>query len=623
MYIRIECMGDRLRNRPLQTGPYFLLLDGAHKQEGHSMEFEPPANNDILHKDCTLRVMLESILSAIPNPIVCIDLKGIVTLCNSAMRDLFPELDHDLVGESLADIIDGSQLANIVKTGQPERWQKLPIGDRMYLVNRSPLFLRGGLIGALASLHDISEMEEISSELRSVRILMEELDGIIESSFDGIYVTDGEGRTVRCNQGYQRVTGLKPEDVIGYTMQELVDKQVFDQSTTINVLATGEPCTLIQKINNEMTVMASGIPLFDNNGSIFRVVTTVRDLTELNRLRDELQTVGELKSRYEEELKELRDRLNAQGDVVVSSASMRSVVDLALRLGDVDSTVLIQGESGVGKEVVADLIHRNSSRKESPFIKINCSAIPESLLESELFGYARGAFTGASREGKAGLFEAASGGTLLLDEVGDLPLPLQVKLLRVIQEKRTRRLGENKDRDVDVRLLAATNQDLAVMVQERHFREDLYYRLNVVPIFVPPLRERKEDILFLIQSFLRKFCERHKLKRELHPSLMPVLLEYHWPGNVRELENIVERMVVTSPGEIIAAESLPTFLRGSEKHDTLLFPVEGGSLKEILDYVETQVLQYAFAQHKTTRKVAKALGIDQSSVVRKAQKLGL
>lgn len=588
------------------------------------MTFGSALHSGMLFRDSPLYRLIESILSAIPNPIVCIDLNGIVTFSNQAMNDLFPDLDGDLVGESLAEVIDGSQLANIVRTGLAERWQKLPIGKSMYLVNRSPLFFDGSLIGALASLHDISEMEEISSELRSVRMLMEELDGIIESSFDGIYVTDGEGKTLRCNQGYQRITGLKPEDVIGYTMQELVEKQTFDESATIRVLASGEPTTVIQKINNDMTVMASGTPLFDSNGDIFRVVTTVRDLTELNRLRDELQVVGELKSRYEEELKELRGRLNTHGEVVVNSASMRSVVDLALRLGDVDSTVLITGESGVGKEVVSDLIHRNSARRDAPFIKINCSAIPETLLESELFGYGRGAFTGASREGKVGLFEAADRGTLLLDEVGDLPLPLQAKLLRVIQEKRTRRLGENKDREVDVRLLAATNQDLASMVHERLFREDLYYRLNVVPIYVPPLRERKEDILFLIQSFLRKFCDRHKLKKELHPTLMPILLEYRWPGNVRELENIMERLVVTSPGEIITVESLPPFLCGTEDSgDTLMFPVEGRTLKEIMDYVETQVLQVAFAQHRTTRNVAKALGIDQSSVVRKAQKLGL
>ena len=567
--------------------------------------------------------IIESILAAIPNPVIGADRQGVVRLCNDAMAELLFAAKEDVVGQPVANVIEGSLLMQVVKSGQGERWRKFSFRGRLFLVNRSPLFSHGKVVGALASLHEISELEQISSELLSVKLLTEELEGIIDSAFDGIYVTDSKGVTVRVNKSYERITGLKREEVVGHSMYELVEKKVFDQSTSIRVLETGKPATLIQKIRNGATVMVSGNPLLDAGGNITRVVTTVRDLTELNRLRDELNAVGNLKSRYEDELRQLKPKTLRGDDIIVHSAAMEAVFDLSSRLSSVDSTVLIQGESGVGKEVVAEFIHSSSPRKDKAFVRINCAAIPEQLLESELFGYVRGAFTGANREGKPGLFEAADGGTLLLDEIGDLPATLQVKLLRVIQDRQTRRIGDNTPRFIDVRLIAATNHNLAEMVRKKQFREDLYYRLNVVPIHVPPLRERKEDVLFMVQAFLQKFCERHHRVKELHPAVMPRLLDYSWPGNVRELENIMERLVVTSQGSVIGVEDLPSFLRNVESAGATPLALSGKTLKDILDEVEAAVLRDALARHKTTRKVAEVLGIDQSSVVRKARKLGL
>lgn len=567
--------------------------------------------------------IIESILAAIPNPVIGADRQGVVRLCNDAMAELLFAAKEDVLGQPVANVIEGNLLMQVVKSGQGERWRKFSFRGRSFLVNRSPLFSHGEVVGALASLHEISELEQISSELMSVKLLTEELEGIIDSAFDGIYVTDNKGVTVRVNKSYERITGLKREEVVGRSMYELVEKKVFDQSTSIRVLETGKPATLIQKIRNGATVMVSGNPLRDADGSITRVVTTVRDLTELNRLRDELNAVGSLKSRYEDELRQLKPKTLRGDDIIVYSAAMEAVFDLSSRLSSVDSTVLIQGESGVGKEVVAEFIHSSSPRKDKPFVRINCAAIPEQLLESELFGYVRGAFTGASREGKPGLFEAADGGTLLLDEIGDLPATLQVKLLRVIQDRQTRRIGDNTPRFIDVRLIAATNHNLAEMVRKKQFREDLYYRLNVVPIHVPPLRERKEDVLLMVQAFLQKFCERHHRVKKLHPAVMPRLLDYSWPGNVRELENIMERLVVTSQGSVIGVEDLPPFLRNAEHSGTTPLALSGKTLKDILDEVEAAVLRDALARHKTTRKVAESLGIDQSSVVRKARKQGL
>lgn len=571
----------------------------------------------------TVTPVMESILAAIPNPVICIDTGGFVRLYNPAMAELLEDCGGVVAGQHIGEVISGSQLINVARAVKPEKWRKLTLCSRSFLVNSSPLFLEGELVGALASLHEISDLEEISSELESVHSLSKELEGIIESASDGIYVTNAEGVTLRVNKSYERITGLNRNDVLGKSMYDLVENKVFNQSTTIRVLETGEPATLIQKIHNGATVMVSGNPLRDATGKITGVVTTVRDLTELNRLRDELSVVGDLKSRYENELKQLKRKTLHGDEIIARSALMEAVFDLSMRLASVDSTVLIQGESGVGKEVVAEFIHANSSRKDNPFIKINCAAIPEQLLESELFGYVRGAFTGANREGKAGIFEAADGGSLLLDEIGDLPATLQVKLLRVIQDKQTRRIGDNIPRFINVRLLAATNQNLANLVEQKLFREDLYYRLNVVPIHVPPLRERKEDILFMVQAFLKKFCERHHRNKELHPAVMPKLLDYSWPGNVRELENIMERLVVTSPGDIITLDDLPLFLKKREGSGSAELALEGKTLKEILEDVEGKVLRDALLKYKTTRRVAAALGMDQSSVVRKAGKLGL
>ncbi len=567
--------------------------------------------------------VIETILSAIPYPIIAIDRDGNVRLCNEAMCDLLGTDEPSAEGKPITAMVENSQLTRVAESGKPEKWRKLALGGRSFLVNSSPLFVRNELVGALASLHEISDLELVSSELKSVRMLTEELEGIFESAFDGIYVTDNEGVTLRVNSSYERITGLSRDEVIGHSMYELVARKVFDQSTTISVLETGKPATLIQKIRNGATVMVSGNPLRDASGKIARVVTTVRDLTELNRLRDELSTVGNLKTQYEKELKELKQQTAERGDIIAQSAPMRSILDLSLRLAAVDSTVLIQGESGVGKEVIAEFIHANSPRRHKPFIKINCTAIPEQLLESELFGYVRGAFTGANKEGRQGLFEAADGGTLLLDEIGDLPLTLQAKLLRVIQDRQTRRVGDNTPRFIDVRLLAATNRNLSSLVEEKLFREDLYYRLNVVPIIVPPLRDRKEDIIVMVQAFLKKFCERHNRAKELYPTVLPRLLDYPWPGNVRELENLVERLVVTSPGTVITVGDLPAFLRNHEPAPVPSLTLEGKTLKEILDNVEARVLKDALARHKTTRKAGEALGIDQSSVVRKMKRLNL
>ncbi|MGQ9826170.1 MAG: sigma-54 interaction domain-containing protein, partial [Desulfotomaculales bacterium] len=311
-------------------------------------------------------------------------------------------------------------------------------------------------------------------------------------------------------------------------------------------------------------------------------------------------------------------------EVVARSQQMKRVLEMVDKVAQVDSTVLIMGESGVGKGVVASRLHRLSRRAGGPFITINCGAIPEPLLESELFGYEGGAFTGARKEGKKGLLELADGGTVFLDEITDLPLNLQVKLLQVIQEKKLIRVGGSRYRDVDIRFVAATNRDIQRMVAEGSFREDLYYRLNVIPVIIPPLRYRREDIPALIEYFLNQLNAKYETGKKFSPEAMKFLAGYNWPGNVRELENLVERLVVTTEGNEIGVGHLPEYIfEGGSRSQSRVYVLDICPLKEAMEEVERQLLTMAYGRLKNTYKVADALAINQSTVVRKIQKYRL
>ena len=310
---------------------------------------------------------------------------------------------------------------------------------------------------------------------------------------------------------------------------------------------------------------------------------------------------------------------------MAESQAMQLILQVVLRVSQVNSTVLLMGESGVGKDVMARLIHRLSPQSDGPFISVNCGAVPENLLESEFFGYEKGAFTSASRAGKPGLFEQANGGTFFLDEIGELPLNLQVKLLKVIQDQRCRRLGGQRDLKLDIRFIAATNRDMRQMVAEGKFRDDLFYRLYVVPIEIAPLRERREDILPLALMFLKELIsDKYDVSRTLSHELMTILESYDWPGNVRELQNVIERMVVTADSEVLQPHHLPDSVYKNAAQEGLGVWVGGAmNLRQARDDLERQLIAKALSKTGNTRKAAKLLGVDHSTVVRKAQKLGI
>ncbi len=572
----------------------------------------------------TLLRRLSLFLDAIYNPIIAIDTGGKIIFCNRAMAAIAGGASDDLVGRRIDDIFLDSQLTRIIQTGRIESARKVRRGERVYMTNRTPIRVGKQIIGAVAVLQDISELESISSELSHTQKITQELDAIIESSADGIYVTDGEGCTIRVNRAYERITGIDRTQVLGLTMGQLVDAGFYNESVTLRVLESRRAETLIQKVKTGKTVMVTGTPFFDADGDITLVVTNVRDVTELYRLQQEIERMEVLHSRYETELGKLRGAVYASQRVVIRSRQMHALHELALRLARVDATILISGESGTGKEIFVDLVHTNSPRAAKPLVKICCAAIPENLLESELFGYAAGAFTGASAKGKAGYLETAQGGTVLLDEVGEMPLGIQAKLLRVLQEKIVVRLGSGEPIPVDVRIVAATNRDLAGMVRKGQFRRDLFFRLNVVPVVIPPLRERKEAIIDLTRHFLDKYNRKYGFHRQLDPAVMGALHEYNWPGNVRELENVLERLVVTARTDTVTIEDLSVDIRTAmgqacDRESSW----SGKPLKTALSEVEQEILRQALTRHGSTHRAARALGVNQSTVVRKLRRYGL
>ncbi len=299
--------------------------------------------------------------------------------------------------------------------------------------------------------------------------------------------------------------------------------------------------------------------------------------------------------------------------IVTRSKEMEPVMELAIKASMSNANILILGETGVGKDFLASYIHSKSTVRNGPFVNVNCSAIPESLLESEFFGYGKGAFTGAKDDGKPGFFEAANGGTIFLNEMGELPIHLQVKFLNVIQQKAITKIGETTQRKVDFRLITATNRNLLELVSQGRFREDLYYRLNVISIYIPPLRDRKDDIVSLLNYYLFKNMEKYNIKRRFSPELLDILINYSWPGNIRELENLVERLAITSNDYIIDQNVLPQdFINKTNRYDIEKKDICNSSLKDMVKEFEASIIRLKYTEFGSSRKVAKALGISQS-----------
>lgn len=443
----------------------------------------------------------------------------------------------------------------------------------------------------------------------------------MNASYDPIFITDKKGYGIFMNEAYTRVTGLAKDQLIGRHMKDILKDGLISDSVSLKVLKKKRRVTIMQYVNGK-ELLVTGNPIFDKNNEISYVVTNLRDITSLKNLEQELHKTKALANKYLQELKvyQKKEQVIHHEGVIANSSQMLNVIHLAQKIAPFHSTVLLLGESGVGKEVIANLIQKLSNRSNKPFIKVNCAAIPKELLESELFGYEKGAFTGADSRGRPGLFEQAHTGTIFLDEIGEMSLQLQGKLLRVLQEFEVTRIGGRRTIKIDVRIISATNKDLESLVKKGEFREDLYYRLNIIPIKIPPLRERQEDIPLLAHYFLDKANEKYQLNKQFTDDALLAMKSYSWPGNVREMQNLIERLVITTDTNEIHSSHFPfsNKVNGHSQEKSI-----EKTMKEVIHEVEREMILKTITKYKTTRKAAKILGISQSTLVKKMQRLGL
>jgi len=444
---------------------------------------------------------------------------------------------------------------------------------------------------------------------------LREFTKIIEEMNDGVYITDEKAMTIFVNKSYEKISGGDRNLFLGKNMKQIVKEKLIDKSATLEVLDKKREITMNQTLRNGKKVLITGTPIYSDDNELSMVVTVVRDITALNKLQEELQS-------KQREIEKLKLFIRENGGIIYRSDKMKNIISRAEKCAAYDTTVLIAGETGVGKDMLAKFIHNHSNRKDKVFMEINCAAIPPTLLESELFGYEGGAFTGASKQGKKGIFELSNGGTIFLDEIGEMSLGLQAKLLKVIQDKKVYKVGGEKHIPIDVKIITASNKDIEEMVNIKRFRADLYYRLNVIPIKIPPLRERKEDILPLVNSFLESLISLYKEDKKLDEKAMKLLYDYSYPGNIRELKNLIERAYILSTGSTIMEEDFPKELRSSS---TFVYNknYDGMSLKAALDSLEKELIKNAIKNTKTSKEAADLLSVEPSTFTRKRQKYNL
>ncbi|MCQ4635795.1 sigma 54-interacting transcriptional regulator [Anaerovorax odorimutans] len=448
-----------------------------------------------------------------------------------------------------------------------------------------------------------------------------DFEDICNHLIDSIYITDGQGTTLYVNQKYLDLGNLKPEEIVGRNIFDINEEEdIYTNGvlpTVLKTKQTAETIGTLTRTNKKLYV--TGIPILDEEGNIKYAIAHQKDIERLEELRENLATLRVAYNQESAELEYLRQKQMNDINIIVESDNMKEAFSTISAIADTDVTVLITGESGTGKEVLADAIYKNSTRNGQPFIKINCSAIPANLLESELFGYEPGSFTGANQKGKTGLIEIANDGVLLLDEIGDMPLELQAKMLRVLQERQITKIGGKAPIDLNVRFIAATNKDLKKEIEKGHFREDLYYRLNVVPIHLEPLRKRSEDLGPLMDGLLKKYNTKYNKDIIMTMGASQLLHEYEWPGNIRELKNIIERMVVVNKTGVIDVALVSSVL--NIKHT--FTSADSFSLKGAVEDLEKRMILKAIEMNGSKRKAATALGVDHSTLIKKCQRYGI
>ncbi|MFP5220908.1 MAG: sigma 54-interacting transcriptional regulator [Acidobacteriota bacterium] len=564
------------------------------------------------------QLLPEDVLHGLGHGVVAVDPKECVVSLNR-QAELLLGLDpqrhaSQRLPDSLAEI---RQILRACLGGAPAASPAVvSVAGKQLRVEACPVLREGRIIGAAATL------SEVGGDLLPAPEIP--LRAVLDSVSEGIWICDGNGTILDINRESQRLNSVEAADYVGRSISCIIDEGLVDHSVTLDVLRYKRQSSIIQRITKTgKQLLVTGSPVFDENGGISMVVVNERDVTELNTLREGLQNARKVEEKYRSELAELSMLELRQKDLVADSPAMRHALLALLKLAHANaSRILILGESGTGKGLLAKFVHQNSPRAKKPFIPINCPAVPENLFEAELFGYEKGAFTGALKQGKAGLIELAKGGTLFLDEVGDIPYPVQAKLLKYLDDYELRRLGGAQSQIVECGVVAATNCDLDRLVEQKRFRKDLYYRLNTFIVRIAPLRERREDIFGLAEFYLANFNASHGKSKRLSPRAVRLLESYEYPGNVRELVGIIQKAFVMGEGDDLT-EALEEAM-GVSPSSALIAP--GGSprsLTETTDQATLRILRQAAARCRTTREMAAYLGVSQSTVVRKLAKYGM
>jgi PAS domain S-box-containing protein len=570
----------------------------------------------------------DHIFNATNNGLIIIDNNRTILSSNEKVFEILGMKKQEIRGKSISLFFPeiDKMVSRILKNKDDILGEQITEQGISIILNISTIKEKDSFLGIVVSFQQTILFEQAAKKLEFYKLQNKELNAIFQSVYDALWVCDGQGYVININRASEKLNKIRKQDVIGKKVDELIQKGMFDKSVTTQVLKKKKQVTIVQYIKKtKRKILATGTPVFNESGEISLVVVNSRDLTSLNIIKEKLEKSLEESDRLRDALQEMNLQEISKQDVIGESKAIQSVLKIALKLSHMEiSNILLLGESGTGKGLMAKFIHKNSKRKNKIFMQINCAALPDNLLEAELFGYEKGAFTGARSHGKPGLIELAENGTLFLDEIGELPLVLQSKLLKYFDDQMVMRIGGIKPRKIDCIIITATNRNLESRVKQKLFRQDLFYRINTFTITIPPLRERPEDIFDIVTHYLNKYNKQFQAHKKISLEAFSMIQKYNFPGNVRELKNIIKKGVVLSDSKYLDEHLLKDFRLTTE----IINPfnpdeVNVFNFKNAMMAYEKDILLHMLKICRTTRQIAKKMGIDHSTVVRKLKKHSL